>query len=185
MPSFDGGRRRVWLRIAVDGPVSSGKRTNLQQLCQFFTTRWQLDHAGREWLQVDGGVVHGLPVLCRVYNLGGLEGAGRKALLSDLDAAVFICSSTPEGARQAMPLLQRFVVQLPPRVPWVVQANKQDAANALSVDEIRRCLSVVAPAFLVIAARAIAGEGVRETLTEAIRLGVERIPEDGFPRWAQ
>jgi signal recognition particle receptor subunit beta len=188
MATFDAGRRRAWLRIAVEGPVESGKRTNLQQLCHFYTTRWQTEvsdeHAEREWLQVEGGVVNGVPVLCRVCNLFGLAPACRRNVLSDVDAVLFVCDSTPDGVVRAAATLRRLAAETSPRLPLVIQANKQDMPTALDLETVARCLRLEWPDARVLGACAMLGEGVREALAEAIRLGVERIPEEVLASWA-
>jgi hypothetical protein len=189
MATFDARRRRAWLRIAVDGPHGSGKRTNLQQLCHFFTTRWQTEtppgHPEHEWLQVEGGIVNGVPVSCRVCNLEGLMPDCRRRVVTQLDAMVFVCESTAEGLERAADALRRLENEVCPNLPVVIQANKQDAPAALDPASVARWFALEWPEALVIGARAVIGEGVRETLAEAIRLGVERIPEDHLPTWAQ
>jgi signal recognition particle receptor subunit beta len=188
MATFDAGRRRAWLRIAVEGPVGAGKRTNLQQLCRFYTTRWQTEvcpeHAEREWLQVEGGVVNGVPVLCRVCSLSGLAPECRRNVLTDVDTMLFVCDSTPEGVARAAAALRRLAVETCPGLPLVIQANKQDIPTALESEIVARRLRLEWPDARVLGACAMLGEGVREALAEAIRLGVERIPEDVLTSWA-
>jgi signal recognition particle receptor subunit beta len=188
MATFDAGRRRAWLRIAVDGPVGAGKRTNLQQLCHFYTTRWQTEvsdeHAEREWLQVEGGVVNGVPVLCRVCNLSGLDPECRRDLLSDVDTVLFVCDSTQDGLERAATALRRLSVETSPGLPLVIQANKQDMPTALDPETVVRRLGLEWPGARALGASAGLGEGVREALAEAIRLAVERIPEEVLETWS-
>jgi hypothetical protein len=62
-------------------------------------------------------------------------------------------------------------------VPVIVQANKQDDPEALPVDKLRRRLRLEDDV-PVVSAVAVAGQGVRETLVTAMRVGIERMGDE-------
>lgn len=189
MATFDAEGRRMWILIAIEGPDGTGKTTNLQQLCHFFTTRWQTTpFCGRmegDWLQLDGGVVDGVPVRCRVLDLRALDASCRREMLLEVDSVVMVCASVPEGVAEAARYLEALCGEVSPTVPVVVQANKQDAPDALDVDTIAARLARIRHDVLVLGARAITGEGVREPFATAIQWAVERTPRRTFPAWAR
>lgn len=183
MPVFDKDEQRVVVRIVYDGPAKAGKTTNLQRLCEHFTTRRRSEllspgHSnGRtlffDWLVVEGGFVCGMPLRCQLVTVPGQSPLypRRKHLLRSADVVVFVCDSTPAGVEEGRrmldkvrPLLQRGDHE----VPIVVQANKQDLASALATPELLEALGLTAEV-PVVSARAIEDHGVRETVVLAIR----------------
>lgn len=190
MPAWDEPSRRIVLRIVYDGPGFAGKTTNLSALAGFFTTRRRSELITPEaidertqyfdWMDLDGGLVQGYTLRCRLLTVPGQRRlAGRReALLRTADAVVLVCESTRGGALQAYRMLdvmgarlERIRSDVP---PLIVQANKQDLPGALSPEEVRDALALDA-SVPVVAARASAGTGVRETLVLAIRAAADRV----------
>lgn len=190
MPAWDEPSRRIVLRIVYDGPGFAGKTTNLSALAGFFTTRRRSELITPEaieertqyfdWMDLDGGLVQGYTLRCRLLTVPGQRRlAGRReALLRTADAVVLVCESTRGGALQAYRMLdvmgarlERIRSDVP---PLIVQANKQDLPGALTPEEVRDALALDA-SVPVVAARASAGAGVRETLVLAIRAAADRV----------
>ncbi len=189
MAVFDRELQRIVLRIVYDGPAQAGKTTNLVQLHRFFTSlrRGELvshaERAGRtlffDWLHVDGGLVGGYPLRCQLTTVPGqaVLSHRRRVLLASADAVVFVCDSNRDGVE----IGRRMAADLPreeqggePRVPIVVQANKQDQDTCLEADTLPGLLGL-ASGTPALGARAHEGVGVRETLVLAIRAAANRV----------
>lgn len=198
MPVFDLEEQKVVARVVYDGAAGAGKTTNLRQLATLFTVvrRSQLftpvELNGRtlyfDWLQIAGGLVAGLPLLCQAVTVPGQTALAprRRHLLRSADAVVFVCDSAPGSlakTRRSLALLEEERARRAMDVPLVVQANKQDAPGALSAAELLAELGLPSGT-PVVTARADDGGGVLETWVLAVRSVANWVHEhsvrDGF-----
>ena len=189
MAVFDRDNAKIVVRVVYDGPGNAGKTTNLGELCQFFTSRRRSELVSPEardgrtmwfdWVQVDAGLVAGYGLRCQIVTVPGqvVLRRRRSALLRAADVVVLVCDSAPAGlelVRPAFGRIRQFIAeQAGDDVPIVVQANKQDLPGALSPEELGAALGAD-PSIPVVAARANAGVGVKETLVLAIRAAANR-----------
>jgi signal recognition particle receptor subunit beta len=182
MAVFDRQQEKLVARVVYDGPAGAGKTTNLNQLCRFFTMlrRSELvtpaEAAGRtlffDWLQLDGGLVGGVPLRCHLLTVPGqaVLAHRRLHLLAGADVIVFVCDSTSSGVDMGRRMLDGLRGRLPDSatLPLVVQANKQDEPDCLTPGQVLEGLGL--PGNVpVVPARAHEGQGLRETLVLAIR----------------
>jgi signal recognition particle receptor subunit beta len=183
MPIFDPILRSLVARVVYDGPAWSGKTTNVQRLCEAFPVQRRSEVytpgalKGRtmffDWLEIDIGTVGSVPFRCQILSVPGQRARSyrRRPLIRSADAVVFVGDSRLDQideTRRCFALMRRYLRERGERVPFVVQANKQDADGALPPEELARALRLgPSPApFPAIASR---GEGVRETFNAAVR----------------
>lgn len=135
-----------------------------------------------DWLEIDGGKKGRHSYRFQLLTVPGQTQRSyrRRPLLQMADAVVFVCSSAPGSlpdTRRSFATLRRHLrVRQEARIPLIVQANKQDAGDALTTEEIARVLKLD-PAATVLPATASAGVGVRETLLAVVRASARRVQE--------
>lgn len=183
MAAFDRKHGHIVVRVVYDGPSGAGKTSNLEQLVQSFSAqrRGELSsprstpgEATRyfDWLYFNGGVVAGHALRAQLVTVPGLATLERRRrqILATADVVVFVCESSPTGVAAARARLLLFRAHFAGRrePPLVLQANKQDAADAMPAAALVDALGSP-PGTEVVAASATAGEGVRETVVRAIR----------------
>jgi len=188
MPNLIPSRKQVAVRIVYVGPGVGGKTTNLRKIhAQFPEFRMaELATAGERTL---GGDM--LPVALGADRIGdGWEvkvslssvpgqlqyAESRAGVLKNADVVVFVADSNPRrmDANQYALTDLRALLEAegrdPATTPFVLQYNKCDLSDAIPVEEMDERLNPGgAPA---LAAVALEGVGVFETLREALELGV-------------
>ncbi|MFO0626024.1 MAG: GTPase domain-containing protein [Polyangiales bacterium] len=190
MAIYDPSRRTVILRIVYDGLGTAGKTTNIQQIFNLFTLARQGDvvvpeeYRGRtlyfDWLELDAGFLDEYRVRIQVITVPGQFAYAQRrwTLLRSPDAVVEVCDSTPEAlsrSRYAVRFLQGMLAAgACPDVPIIVQANKQDAPDALNGEALAHALGLD-PDVRVVEAVAREGTGVRATLVLALLAARERV----------
>lgn len=190
MPAFDLDRGCVVLRIVYDGPAFAGKTTNLKRLCDLFPVerRSELYTPGAlkgrtmffDWLEIDGGRKGKHAYRFQLLTVPGQAARSyrRRPLLRMADAVVFVCDASPsqleETRRSFSQLKARLRERRPDEVPLVVQINKQDSEGAHSPEQMAKVLRLD-PAIPVLAASALAGKGVRETVLTVVREAVKKV----------
>jgi signal recognition particle receptor subunit beta len=196
MALFDPERKRIVIRVVYDGPGHAGKTTNLQRLCKSFAS-WRRSELVSpntlgertqyfDWLEVDGGLMHGHPVRAQLLTVPGQTELRlrRQFVIERADVVVFVADSQLASIAEA----RRFYTELCEQlsrfehpVPIVFQANKQDVAGALRPPEVARrvCEGLRQPA-QVSGTVASTDRGVKQTLTTALRLASELLRE----RWS-
>ena len=184
MPSYDSARDCHVVRVVYDGPGLAGKTTNLKQLCRLVSARKRselytpAELKGRtmffDWLEVDAPPQKNGQLKVQLITVPGQyqRNYRRRPLIEMADVVVFVCDSTqlPDTLRTFARLRSSMKRRKTP-VPVVVQANKMDAPGAMPVERLRRRLRLE-ESVPMIAATALRGPGVRETLATAIRLGI-------------
>jgi signal recognition particle receptor subunit beta len=187
---FDPEQRRLIIRLVYDGPAFAGKTTNMTQLCNIFPVerRTELYTPGAlkgrtlffDWLEVDGGLIGSYPVRCQLLSVPGQERRSyrRRPLIKSADTVVFVSDSEPaqlEESRRSFALLRRYLRErAPEKVPFVVQANKQDAPTAMTTQQLGQHLRLP-PEVPVLPACAAMGVGVRETVITALRMALHHV----------
>jgi signal recognition particle receptor subunit beta len=195
MPRLDRKTEQVVIRIVYDGPAWAGKTTTLRSLARALGSeiRSGEEADGRtlqfDWVDYVGGLFRGRPIQCQIVGVPGqriLE-SRRLAILRDADAVVFVADSRPsqrEENERAFEGLRRATDGRTPLVATVIQANKRDLSEVLSLDEIRRQLRTD-DTVAVTGSIAETGEGVRESFVLAVRLALDRVRSlwdgDGLP----
>ena len=187
MALLDPQRQCIVVRVIYDGPAFAGKTTNLKALARSLGSEvYSGEEAeGRtlyfDWVDYVGGLFEGMPIRCQIVGVPGqrvLE-SRRRLLLETADVAVFVADSRPgqlaENVR-SFDFLRQVVAPLTPPVGFVVQANKRDVEEAISLEALRDALGGET-ALAMTEAVAECGDGVRETFVLGVRLALDRVRE--------
>jgi signal recognition particle receptor subunit beta len=198
VPVFDPLLRRLIARIVYDGPAFSGKTTNVARLCELLpvTKRTELYTPGAlkgrtmffDWLEVDIGKVGALPVTCQVLSVPGQRARSyrRRPLIHSADVVVYVADSragVSDETRRVHALMRRYLRERRETVPYLVQANKRDAEDAMSLSALRALLRTP-PHVVLVPAVAASGDGVSDTFNTAVRAALRaaraRVSEQGL-----
>jgi signal recognition particle receptor subunit beta len=198
VPVFDPVLRRLVARVVYDGAAFSGKTTNVERICTMLpaTTRTEVYTPGAlkgrtmffDWLEVDVGKIGQVPVVCQVLSVPGQRARSyrRRPLIRSADAVVYVADSrqgASDETRRVHALMRRYLRERREKVPYVVQANKRDAEDAVPIAALHSSLRVPAHVPLLPAV-ASTGEGVRETFNAAVKAAIrfarERMSERGL-----
>jgi signal recognition particle receptor subunit beta len=168
------------------GPGLGGKTANLQ---------WIYEHTGSnqkgkmvslatetdrtlffDFLPLDLGTVRGFKTRFHLYTVPGqvFYEAIRRLILKGADGVVFVADSQEERLDANLETLDNLREHLKDHnldfntIPYVLQFNKRDLPNILSVDELQKQLSVKGEP--TVEAVAVTGQGVFDTLKEVAKL---------------
>jgi signal recognition particle receptor subunit beta len=178
--------REINCKIVYYGPGLCGKTTNLQYIYQ----NTALEAKGKmislatetertlffDFLPLALGEIRGFKTRLHLYTVPGqvFYDATRKLILKGVDGIVFVADSQEERMDANVESLCNLTMHLTEqgydlgRLPHVIQYNKRDIPNVLSVQELHRELNPAAvPEF---EACALSGKGVFETLKALARL---------------
>lgn len=186
MALFNYASKELNLKIVYYGPGLSGKTTNLQHLHSTLPA----DKKGKllslatesdrtlffDFLPVDMGKIRDFSIRIQLYTVPGQirYNATRKLVLKGADAVIFVADSQREIREQNIESLENMIENLrangidPEDIPIVLQYNKRDLKNILSIDELNADLS--RKEHQVYLSEAINGLGVEDTLQATIRL---------------
>lgn len=203
MVQFRPRAREIIAKIVYYGPPLGGKTTNLRTLYAGYPpeTRGELVTvpAGGDrtiffdFLPVAAGTLRGMKVRVQLYTVPGQVhyNATRQVVLRGVDAVVFVADSQRELLRSNRESWENLKENLALQgltladVPHVLQYNKRDLQDLLSVDDLDNLLNEFnAPFFEAVATTGI---GVEETLQGVVRLVARslrerfRIPVDEGP----
>ncbi|HPS78381.1 MAG TPA: hypothetical protein PLS53_09520 [Thermoanaerobaculaceae bacterium] len=195
MVQFRPQAREIIAKIVYYGPPLGGKTTNLRTLYKGYPadTRGELVvvPAGGDrtiffdFLPLDAGSLRSMKLRVQLYTVPGQVhyNATRQIVLRGVDAVVFVADSQRELMRSNRDswedlknnlLLQGLTLS---DLPHVLQYNKRDLAEILSVEELDASLNEYnAPFFEAVAT---VGIGVEETLQNVVKL-VARSLRDRF-----
>jgi signal recognition particle receptor subunit beta len=186
VPVFDPLLGRLVVRVVYDGSAFSGKTTNVARICDLLpvSKRTEVYTPGAlkgrtmffDWLEVDVGSVRSMPVTCQVLSVPGQRARSyrRRPLVHSADAVVYVADSreaVSEEIRRVHALMRRYLRERGEEVPYLVQANKRDAEDAVPIASLRASLRLPAHVPLLPAV-ASTGEGVRETFNAAVKAAV-------------
>jgi signal recognition particle receptor subunit beta len=105
-------------------------------------------------------------------------------VLKGVDGIVFVADSQKEMANENLENLKNLAENLRSigkelsKIPLVIQFNKRDLPNILSVEEMNRLLN--APGLPFFEAVAVKGEGVLTTLTRITRVVADHLQQTLF-----
>jgi signal recognition particle receptor subunit beta len=178
--------REINCKIVYYGPGLCGKTTNLQ----FVYNKTAQEARGKmislatetertlffDFLPLALGEIKGFKTRFHLYTVPGqvFYDASRKLILKGVDGVVFVADSQEERMDANIESLDNLAINLREqgydlnKIPFVIQYNKRDLPNIVSVEELRRELNLTnIPDF---EACATTGEGVFETLKAIAKL---------------
>lgn len=190
MVSINYSAREVCCKIVYYGPGLSGKTTNLQYVHGKVPTSTRGDlislatEADRtlyfDFLPINIGTINGFQAKFQLYTVPGqvYYNATRKLVLRGVDGVVFVADSQPDKMDENVESLANLVDNLLEygydinELPMVLQYNKRDLPNVLSVEELNNRLNTRnMPHY---EASATLGTGVFDTLKLIIKLVLEK-----------
>jgi signal recognition particle receptor subunit beta len=189
MASFDSERKCHDVRIVYDGPGFAGKTTNLKRVHEIIppSRRSEIvtpaELKGRtmffDWLEIEGPSHGGIGLRFQLITVPGQieRNYRRRPLVAMADVVVFVCDSSPQAIPDTQRTFARLRASIKRRtepVSLIVQANKQDVEGALTPSALRRKLRLDS-SVRMLPANAAKGDGVRDTLNEAMRVGVRSL----------
>jgi signal recognition particle receptor subunit beta len=186
VPFINFPAREINCKLVYYGPGLGGKTANLQ---------WIYEHTGTnqkgkmvslatetdrtlffDFLPLDLGTVRGFRTRFHLYTVPGqvFYEASRRLILKGADGVVFVADSQEERLDANLETLDNLREHLKDHnldfttIPYVLQLNKRDLPNILSVDDLKKELNVKGESALE--AVAITGQGVFDTLKEVAKL---------------
>ena len=182
--------KELHCKIVYYGPSLGGKTTNVQWIYDqtsgragFETSKLMNFSASPErtiffdFLPMNIGEIRGMKTRFHLYSVPGqvVYDASRKLILRGLDGVVFVADSQRERMDENLESFKNLERNLEQagydirRIPLVLQYNKRDLPNVMSVTELRAALNRYnSPDF---EANASIGRGVMETL-KAVSRGI-------------
>jgi signal recognition particle receptor subunit beta len=190
MPIHDGDAGEIVIRVVYDGPPEAGKTTSLRALAGSLAQTAVTPHEdadGRtlwfDWMEYTGGRYEGCRIRCQIVSVPGQPAlaARRRMLLADADVVVCVVDTSPSAwsasADHAVRLCAELATATAPVPGVVVQANKRDLPDAVTLDEVRAQLRRACRAIGVVESIAADGTGIREAFVYAVRLALDRVRE--------
>ncbi|MBX9722958.1 MAG: GTPase domain-containing protein [Candidatus Obscuribacterales bacterium] len=183
--------REINCKIVYYGTGLGGKTTNLKYIHSQLapSTRGELISLATEtertlffdFLPLDLGSVQGFKTRFSLYTVPGQVeyNASRKLILNGVDGIIFVADSDVMRNKENAESLQNMIDNLAEynltldNIPWVLQYNKRDLANAMSVERMERDLNIRGiPSFEAVASE---GLGVFATLKAISKLILNRL----------
>lgn len=191
MPLLNYPSREITYKIVYYGTGLGGKTTNLKYIHSQLapSTRGELISLATEtertlffdFLPLDLGSVQGFKTRFSLYTVPGQVeyNASRKLILNGVDGIIFVADSDVMRSKENAESLQNMIDNLAEynltldNIPWVLQYNKRDLANAMSVERMERDLNIRGiPSFEAVASE---GLGVFATLKAISKLILNRL----------
>ncbi len=191
MVQFNLALREINCKVVYFGPGLSGKTTNLEVVHQKAPdeSRGVLSSIATEsdrtlffdFMPLHLGTVGGMKTKFQLYTVPGqvYYNSTRKLVLRGADGVVFVADSNPEKMAENVESLQNLEDCLREQgrslceMPHVIQFNKRDLPNALTLDEMNRTLNRFnVPTFEAVAAK---GTGVVETFKGLSMLVLQKV----------
>lgn len=183
--------REINCKIVYYGTGLGGKTTNLKYIHSQLapTTRGELISLATEtertlffdFLPLDLGSVQGFKTRFSLYTVPGQVeyNASRKLILNGVDGIIFVADSDVMRSKDNVDSLQNMIENLAEysltldNIPWVLQYNKRDLANAMPIERMERELNQrQIPSFEAVASE---GLGVFATLKAISKLILNRL----------
>ncbi len=179
MVVFNYSGAEINAKVVYYGPALSGKTTNLEHIYEkmpsnakgkMVSMKTRTDRTlFFDFLPLELGEISGYRTRILLYTVPGqvYYNATRKLVLKGADAVVFVADSDPakmdeniQSLRNLEENLNEYDLTLD-TIPWVIQYNKRDVPNALSVAALDEKLNLLdVPRFEAIATT---GQGIYET----------------------
>jgi mutual gliding-motility protein MglA len=186
----------IILKIVYYGPGMAGKTTNLTVIHDRMPSHAAGDlvmvdtHSERtlrfDLLAVDGGGINGHHIHYEFYTVPGQSyyAATRRAVLAGADAVVFVADSRREALDENIEAMNEMLGNLrhhglPDDIPMVIQYNKQDLPTSLKREQLEPLMNV--RGWPSVAAVAVDGNGVMETMQLITQLATQRVQNNNLP----
>ncbi len=203
MVQINFGQREVSCKVVFYGPGMSGKTTNLEiihkkapkeAVGEMVSIATETDRTLYfDFLPLDLGQVAGMRTKFQLYTVPGqiYYNATRKLVLQGSDSVIFVADSSPEKMNENLESLQNLRDNLaemgltiddpnaPSFIPLILQYNKRDLPNAMSVADMNAQINPFKHPVFEACARD--GKGVFATLKEASRLVIEKLNKEHAP----
>lgn len=192
MALFNYATKEITIKVVYYGPGLSGKTTNLQYL----HSRLNPNRRGKllslateadrtlffDLLPVDMGKIRDFSLRFQLYTVPGQVryNATRRLVLKGADAVIFVADSQHEMQEQNLESFKNMRENLianninPDDIPLVLQYNKRDLPNILSIDELNKDLNENGK-YEYIESVAIDGTGVEESFQRITNLAIEDV----------
>ena len=187
--------REINCKLVYYGPGLCGKTTNLQ----YIYGQVPEERRGRmvslatetdrtlffDFLPLDLGTISGFQTRFQLYTVPGqvYYDATRKLVLQGADGVVFVADSQIERMEANMESLENLRINLAEqgydlnKIPYVMQYNKRDLPNAVTVEEMRKALNPRnIPEYQAVAPT---GVGVFDTLKAVAKLVLTELRKGG------
>jgi len=179
MSLFNYNAKEIHCKIVYYGPSLGGKTTNIQWMYQSLASdqKSKLNVLNTEiertllfdFLPLDVGEIRGFKIRFHLYCVPGqiVYDAIRKLVLQGIDGVIFVADSQADRMSENLQSLENLEKNLKQQgynikdIPIVMQYNKRDLPNALSVSELRKHLNRYNSK--EIEACAVEGKGVLES----------------------
>ncbi len=180
MATINLAAREIHAKIVYYGPGLSGKTTNLLDIHRRLPphTRGRMQSIATQqertlffdFVPIESAKVGGFSIQFHLYSVPGQEHyvRSRRAILSGADGVVFVADSAADRLAANLASVEELSANLAQHgrsvtvVPIVLQCNKMDVADALSVAELDERLNL--GGWPSLGACAVQGNGVAETL---------------------
>lgn len=194
MALFNYATKEITIKIVYYGPGLSGKTTNLQYLHSVLDpdTKGKLLSLATEadrtlffdFLPIELGKIRDFSIRFQLYTVPGQVryNATRKLVLRGADAIVFVADSQRDTREQNIESLQNMYENLfanninPEEIPLILQYNKRDLPNILSIDELNGDINKNGR-YEYTESTAIDGIGVENTFQHITKLVLKGISE--------
>ena len=178
--------KEIVAKIVYYGPGLCGKTTNLQSVYAKLNPKKRgkmislATEADRtlffDFLPLELGTIQGFKVRFQLYTVPGqvFYASTRKLVLKGADAVVFVADSQTDVFDKNVESIEDMRQNLidngldPDTIPVVMQYNKRDLPNVMSIEELNEKLNP--KGFSHLGAAAVDGTGVVETFKEITRL---------------
>lgn len=176
--------KEINCKIVYYGAGLGGKTTNLEKIYEMTPKNGKMISLATEsdrtlffdFLPLDLGTVRGFKTRFHLYTVPGqiFYDASRKLILRGVDGVVFVADSQAERMDANIESIENLEENLTEhgydllKIPYVLQLNKRDLPNVLSIEELKKELCRKDEP--VIEAVAYKGVGIFETLKEVSRL---------------
>jgi signal recognition particle receptor subunit beta len=173
----------IALRVVIDGHSTSGKTSTARTLAGLLDRPVVTpeEHEGRtlwfDWLDYIGGNSDGRPIHAQVVTVPGHLPERRRLILATADVVLFVADSgrrSIAASANAFAELREFLGHLDTAPAIVVQANKRDLPDAVSIEELREALGLSLDE-AVVETVAATGAGVRQAFVFAVREALQHV----------
>ena len=192
MVFFNYATMQMAAKVVYYGPGLCGKTTNLHHIYgktapgsrgEMISLETETDRTlFFDLLPIDVGVIGGFKTRLQLYTVPGqvFYNTTRKLVLRGVDGIVFVADSQRAMKDANVESFQNMESNLQEigltasEIPLVLQFNKRDLANVLTVDELRASLDAKGR-YTWVEAVALRGDGVFETLKEISKLTLKAL----------
>jgi small GTP-binding protein len=198
MVLFNYATRELTAKIVYYGPGLCGKTTNLEHIHRSLPANKKskmLSLATKtdrtlffDFLPIELGAIRGMKTKIQLYTVPGqvFYDATRKLVLKGADGVVFVADSQTAMMDSNLDSWQNFETNLKENgldiatIPLVIQFNKRDLPDVLSVKDLNKKLNARKAPFYE--ASAIKGQGVQDTLKGITKLVLEALSKRHRPK---